>query len=723
MTQKRSRLKLFIDRALANNFCQQMGILAVLLVQALILSYIFLALSGSDWRTFCTAKDLSPWLLPIYLLIDTNALNTLYIGGNVHGWMLFACSITYIIGLFIFNGMIIGIITNAIEHRVEYHRDGLLHYLKSGHYVIMGYDDMVPSIINDIFMAEKNKDADILILTSVNANIIRERLRKSVARNQMEHIFINYGQRTSKEDFKDICLEHSKEIFIVGKRDLSAHDAMNVECTENVFAYLKENKSPDGPKRITCVFEDLDTYAAFKTTEIFQKHLKELNIEFMPYNFYTGWAKQVFVTKSYREKMSVEQTLPYPTVYGDGIGPESDKYVHLVFVGTSNFSVAFAMEAAHMLHFPNFERDNTKRTRITFIDLNADEELKLFSTRNRHFFEVQPYYYLDTTTEISAEQKTESVQMTDLLSKDYLAQTDFLDVEFEFIKGDVFSRTVQQLIKEWATDGQQHLSLFFAMTEQRKNFVIGMNMPDEVYDNGINIFIRQDKADDFVTSLREADDKNDDGTDKIISYSHVEDGRLVKTSRKGRYAHIYPFGMADMAYFSDVQSLKRAKLINYLYMNSDNNRFPDKLILNDIPAEQIWQRADALWKTISVADKWSNLYSAYSISCKLDLLRTMRGLGKDNHSRDLSPLSYEEENHLAKVEHNRWNVEKLLMGFRKARKNEDRHKYPPFSDDFKVNKKKLYIHSDIRPFKNLDDIRQMDYEIVKYIPWILQMTS
>jgi hypothetical protein len=101
----------------------------------------------------------------------------------------------------------------------------------------------------------------------------------------------------------------------------------------------------------------------------------------------------------------------------------------------------------------------------------------------------------------------------------------------------------------------------------------------------------------------------------------------------------------------------------------------------------------------------------------------MRGLGKDNHSRDLSPLSYDEEDHLAKVEHNRWNVEKLLMGFRKARKNEDRHKYPPFSDDFKVNKKKLYIHSDIRPFKNLDDIRQMDYEIVKYIPWILQMTS
>ena len=115
MRKQRNRLKLYVDRALSNSLGRQIAILAVLLVASLALSYLFLAFSGSDWRGFCADKRLSPWLLPIYLLIDTNALNTLYIGGDVHGWMLFACSIMYLIGLFIFNGMIIGIITNAIE--------------------------------------------------------------------------------------------------------------------------------------------------------------------------------------------------------------------------------------------------------------------------------------------------------------------------------------------------------------------------------------------------------------------------------------------------------------------------------------------------------------------------------------------------------------------------------------------------------------------------------
>lgn len=716
MTIRRNKLKLFIDRALSNSLGRQIAILAVLLVASLALSYLFLAFSGGDWRGFCADNKLSPWLLPIYLLIDTNALNTLYIGGDVHGWMLFACSITYLIGLFIFNGMIIGIITNAIELRVKKHNDGLLHYLKSGHYIIMGYDEMVPSIINDIFRSPENTNADILLLTSVDANTIRERLRKSVAKDKMDQIFINYGQRTSKEYYKDICLEHSKEVFIVGKRDHPAHDAVNVECVENVFAYLRENKTSDGPSRITCVFEDLDTYAAFKTTEIFQSITKDLGIEFLPYNFYTGWARQVFINRSYREKMNAETVIAYPSVYGDGISHDSKNYVHLVFVGTSNFSVAFAMEAAHLLHFPNFERNNSLKTRITFIDQNADEELLLFSTRNRHFFEIQPYYYQDTTIPPSIKTKKQDMLSTTV-------DTGFLDVEFEFIKGDVFSTNVQKLIREWAVDKKQYLSLFFAMADQRKNFIIGMNMPDEVYDNGINIFIRQNRADDFVTSLRKADAEDDKGNVKKIKYHYTEGGQLKEKEREGRYAHIYPFGMEDMAYFRDEQALKQAKLINYLYWTSENNRFKDTLVLNSIPVDTLWRDAEGYWSECKVAEKWSNLYAAYSITCKLDSLRMMRNLKADDHSRDFQKLSYDEEEQLAAVEHNRWNVEKLLMGYRKARPEEDKYRHPVFAADFKSNKKELFIHHDIRPFKDLDNIRQMDYEIVKYIPWILEMTK
>jgi hypothetical protein len=101
-----------------------------------------------------------------------------------------------------------------------------------------------------------------------------------------------------------------------------------VECVDSISRYLKDKEQK--PVRITCVFKDLDTYAAFKTSEIFNE-IKDLRIDFLPYNFYTGWAKQVFVKRFYRDFDNPGQEYHYPLVYENGIKPGDDKYVHLVY--------------------------------------------------------------------------------------------------------------------------------------------------------------------------------------------------------------------------------------------------------------------------------------------------------------------------------------------------------------------------------------------------------
>lgn len=714
MIQKRKRIKLFIDKALSQSIWLQIAIMLFTLVILLGFSYLLLWCSESAWEPFCEANrniKINYWLLPIYLLIDTNALNALYMGGAKSG-LLIASSVVYVFGLIVCSGMLIGVITNYIGDRVQKHRDGLKHYVKSGHCVIMGYDDMVPSIIKEIF--NKMSKTDVVLLTAMDAKMVMEKLRRSVARDKMDRVFVTFGHRTVKDYYKDIHLEAAEKIYVVGNRTRPEHDAINVECVDSICEYLKNPQFEHRPKRITCIFEDLDTYSAFKTTEIFSD-IREMGIDFIPYNFYAGWARQVFVKRSYKEKNKPDKEFKYQSVYGDGIKPDDDKYVHLVFVGTTYFSVAFAMEAAHLLHFPNFERNNSLRTRITFIEKKADEELKIFGTRNRHFFEVQPYYYRDLTEEYFPNVK--DVPQEKLFLKE-LKQHGFLDVEFEFIKGDAYSSDVQKLIKDWANEHKekQYLSIFLAMANQRDNFTMGMNMPDEVYDNAVPVFIRQDRADDFVTNLRSADDRE-------MKYLRMEGDKPKEIVRKGRYANIYPFGMDDMAYFSDEIAFYQAKLINYLYCNSDNNHFPDTLVLNALSDETIWKEADDLWHKLKVSERWSNLYAAYSIRCKLDSLRAMRGLDKDDHSKDQLPLTSTEIDEIAKVEHNRWNVEKLLMGYRKAKPEEDRYNHKDYTKEWKNNKKNFYIHSDIRPFGDLDEVQQLDKEIAKFIPWILEMSE
>lgn len=695
-------MKLWFDRLLSKSIWRQFGILVVVLIVALGLSYLMLSWSGVEWKEFCYKKDLNPWLLPVYLLIDSNALNSLYIGdidqGNaaVHGWMLIASSLTFLFGVFVFNGIIIGIITHLFE---------------------------------------KDKDAYVLLMSAAEAEQIHESLRKVFNETQLKKIIINFGHCISKDYYKDIHLETAEQVYIVGQRSLPTHDAINVECVDSICNYLKQSRVEEIPKRIVCVFEDLDTYSAFKTSEIFVK-VSDLGIEFIPYNFYAGWAKLVFVKEFHKDMDRLGEEIRYPKVYGKGYAEEDEtalkendsRYVHLVFVGTTNFAVAFAMEAAHVLHFPN---GNKVRTRITFIDLNADKEKDEFITRNRHFFEVQSYRYIDMSGDYKAETYMsfpwrQPTKFNKEQGYERNVDYDFLDVEFEFIKGDVLSASVQDLICEWADDTEsQYLTIFLAMANQRQNFVMSMNMPDDVYDNEIPVFIRQDRSDNIVSDLREADETIKDEPMKN-TYFVVKNGKLVeKTNKVGRYANIYPFGMNETAYCADEKSLERAKLINYLYCTMQpTGHFQSILELDALTKEQILAVADKHWKGLSVALKWSNLYSAYNIRIKLAVLRAKRGLKLDDTSRDTWTLSDEETEMLARIEHNRWNVEKLLMGFRKPRREEDQYceENKAFKAELKRNKER-FIHHDIRPFDKLDDIKELDKEFVRYIPWIMRVTE
>lgn len=715
------RIKLWFDRLLSKSLVRQFAVLGAVLFVLFLISWGCLNLSGCEWKQFAKDSNIPEFLLPLYLLIDTNAFNNLYING-IHGWALVVSSITFVIGAFIFNGAIIGIITNSIEQRVENHKKGHIHYLKSGHYIIMGYDDMVPSIISYIF--NKAPDAYVLLMGAMDAEVIQEKLRKRFDKDKLDRIIINYGHRTSTNYYNDIHLEAAEEVFVVGNHKKPEHDALNVECVDSIYRYLKDQAQT--PSRITCVFKDLDTYAAFKTSEIFDKFNK-LNIEFTPYNFFAGWAKQVFVKRCYRDFDGGDEKYNYPLVYAKKdknghavtINEDDKRYVHLVFVGTTNFAVSFAMEAAHVLHFPNAAK---AKTLITFIDINADKERDEFITRNRHYFEVQPYYYCNLTTNKHYPSKDER-RVTDRIAfngeqgKDY----GFLDVEFEFIKGNVFSKQVQDVISQWAQDAEgQYLSIFLALADQRENFVMGMNMPDAVYDEAIPLFIRQDRSDNFVTSLRKADEKDE------RTYAMVKDGKLESRQRHSRYANIYPFGMNETAFCADDRSLRRAKLINYLYetANYDTYKFQGVLTLESTPEETIWADAERFWRKpeLTVALKWSNLYNSYTMRTKQRTLRVMRELDIDDDSRDYDTLSDYEVEQLAVVEHNRWNVEKLLMGFRKPHKDEDKYLHSEFAGKLKKNKD-LFIHHDIRPFDQLNAIKELDYEFSRYIPWIMKMTE
>ena len=173
--------------------------------------------------------------------------------------------------------------------------------------------------------------------------------------------------------------------------------------------------------------------------------------------------------------------------------------------------------------------------------------------------------------------------------------------------------------------------------------------------------------------------------------------------------------MNDSAFYVDEESIRRAKLINYLYSSMKDGHFLPLTVLASLSAETIWKEANRYWKDLSVAVKWSNLYFAYSLHYKELAVKAMREAGLDE-DQQIETLSV--------MEHNRWNVEKLLMGYRKPLEIEDLYDK---SDDIArklKNNKNLFVHAQIRPYDDLsDDMKELVKEFARYIPWIIQTTK
>ena len=143
--------------------------------------------------------------------------------------------------------------------------------------------------------------------------------------------------------------------------------------------------------------------------------------------------------------------------------------------------------------------------------------------------------------------------------------------------------------------------------------------------------------------------------------------------------------------------------------------------------EDVLKDAHQLWIGLKVSDQWSNLYCAYNIGFRERSLNAEGYKGCRNLSADTLLK-------MAEVEHNRWNVEKLLMGFRKPQKEEDAYQLDlnlynenqrkgVFNSFKKTNNKNQYIHSDIRPFNQLNEIQEIDKAIIQFIPWFIEMVN
>lgn len=689
-----------------------------------------------------------------------------------------------ILGVILLNGILISIFTNWFDKRREHWVRGEIRYarffLKKDKFaVVIGANEIVSAVIKNLlshkvegeinFKCEGNNKY-VILQTCKEAIDIREELSSHLTDDELRRVVIYNAQRDSKIELEKLFIENATEIYILGESTLQEpcetyHDAMNMRCVNMIADYLDEHNSKDkktgvnGSHKKVCkvMFEYQTTYSVFQYSDMPEKVSN--NIVFIPFNSYEAWAQKVMVegvfdNRSFDNVKEMQLTsagassyyIEYTPLDGKGISCDSDEYVHFIVVGMSKMGVAMGVQAMFQAHYLNFRK---ARSRITFIDTNADKEIHFFKGRYMHLFGLVRNKYFDANNCDSAMLKpdngwTDPAEQADYkwahLSKD---GKNFIDLEIEFVKGEIESDGVRQYLRNISEDENSKLTIAVCLTQTHESIAASLYMPVEIYKKVQEIWVYQREASDILTNLNGAK-RND-----------------------RRYKKIRPFGMMYGEYMRDRSLYLKSVMANGAYKNDEsmkNINMGDKKTYKDLRMS---------WKTLSIANKWSNKFFVDTIYQKIRGIvpelfdgENVAGpyknkLFKDGVDKNIESVLIEafkkNEVILGQCEHNRWNVQQLLMEFSPCGKHDDeeccmlnnayreislkKQKYDETSlpdvirlafnkakTDFKSKKENLKesedrIHPNICGYSHLDDVdfgaKQFDINMNNAIPLII----
>lgn len=696
MQQFLNWIKRSIDHDLSLGYAKQLRWLFLLFVLAFLLILATLFVIVVIDRNFDMGEVNLPGTAFLLLTDPGNLSGVLPVN---HSWVVgIVYALIAIVGAAIFGGLLISLLSNSVQRRVEKIESGNVYYNLSDHILVIGYDNIVPSLVSQIMGQWPNRD--VLLLTKKSPMEVREALNTFIDISN-KHLIIYSGQRSSITDLRNLQPETASEIFIIGNRESDDHDALNIDCLSKLVEIIKNRKSQHRPT-INILLDNPATQTILQSTNLAANWKDSVNV--IPFSFYENWAREVLSGKDYPRLL---------------VKSDSDEQLNVVIFGMSKMGVTMAIETAHALHFPRKKDGTVRKTIITFVSLNADKEMMLFRARFHQIFDIQSSRYIDFIGKPDNLSENEPT-VTDFAPTYFKGKdSDFLDIEFEFVRGNAFSEEIHQFLCDRIKEEHHRMAIFSCTGKDTTDMNIALYMPETVLLQA-DLFVRQHHSGILLNWLRDR--------------SKVEEGL---------YSRIYPFGMENTTFDLLHNDKRMGVLINYYYWYREDQ--PDMFKENHILNADELKHAYYTWSNeTAVADQWSSCYCCMSFEQKLAQWG-ITSLDKSN-IENIKAIINNNIEVLGYIEHNRWNMEKLLLGFRKPNAEEQAEIdecRKTISDKDKTKKsvckyaiyKSKHIHDYIRSFDDLatiswkdmnqekDDVRKNDYNMLRQIPWIINNSN
>lgn len=623
-----------------------------------------------------------------------------------------------IIGTLLFSGLLIPSVLSITRKRSDDWQWGEARYniQRSKYAVILGGHEAVPALVRQLLNRKENPLKYVIIQTVNNVFNYRFEMQRELTEQEEWRTILYNGGRNTLTDMEQLHLERASEVYLLGENawheSESDHDSLNMLCLRNIATILKDKRRKN---RLKCyiMFEFQSTMASFRYSDL--SSVVREQIEFISLNYHQMWAQNVLV----KRQNKATNVLSYLPLEGkEQMTPESEKFVHFIVVGMGKSGIALAEEACQICHYPNFNTQR-KRSRFTFIDQRADSEMINFMGAHQELFKLSRYRLVD-----SGQEDCLNTPWTDpTINGPYKHLADnrnlpeeerdgsFMDFEWEFVRGRLETKGIQDYLINACTDKNAIVTVAICFGNPQTAMTSAIYMPREVYRHAIQVLVYQTHSSELVANLAGI-------------------GKSEEEAAKMRYNIIRPFGMNTDCFAKDsVVDYRLAKIVNYVYNDVDDTKLEH---INDIEPSSGLPLQDFYWRRCTVADQWSSNYNANSIPTKL------RYLGLDLETSPIEEITKKINapgimDMLVRVEHNRWNTEKLLTGFRPLEESELKE-FDKMLDEKKEyqdikKRKKFYqqgwemAHLDICSFADLEiyDAPSIVYDeiLTRALPYIV----
>lgn len=649
-------------------------------------------------------------------------------------------------GIVCLSGLMVSSLVNWISQRRDRWQKGLVLYTGTkafkNYVVIIGINEQTASLVRQSL---RRTGVDyVLIQTRKDVEKARLALELKMDDDLEDKIVFYAGERTSAEDIAKLQVEKATEIFILGEgvndENEKDHDAFNISCLEHISKYLSDYKDKHKDykkrKRVHVDFEYQSTFTAFKATHLYQK--LDRDIEFVPFNVHEIWAKKVLVDNfaiypsGNKAELKVQRYNPIDR-YKDKNGnwclgitencvndkvniEKQERTVHLIIFGMNQMGTALGSQAALLCHFPNFAINKDCKTTITFIDDHAKEEADYFMGRYSTLFELSRYRVVDCKKEEIEEAKwIDPFDFTvkgnkdkygHLLSdisdvKDNIEDSCLLDIQWEFIQGNVASNKVQNYIVNCVTNENKTVTLAICFNNSQQAIASAMYLPKVVFDCSNQVLVYQQNIFDLVNDVSSGD------------------------ALWNRYKNLFPFGMIESSYTENQYDNILAKLDYCIYRQKGFKEKLIKCIKQEETTKNLLDNLDEIWEQVGIIRKTASIDSVESIPIRL------RSMGISRQS-DIDAIANEKRTFstsIIETEHMRWMLQRLIAGYRHVSRDEQEgipsveHKQERYRYIEQL-KNVDRAHIDICSFKRMQKIdiemSEKDEEVIKSTPLLLK---